>query len=658
MPRALWFQPPRRVLVLFVVVTMVPATALAWLSWQLLKQDRALESQRLQERLDHAADLIAAALDRRLAEAADRLPSLAEPAADALVVTCLPRGIDVQPEGRLLYYPVLSPTPEPPTRVFDAGEALEFQQQDYAAAGAEYRALARGTDPLVRASALVRLGRVLRKAGRRQEALDVYETLAQAGPTPVGGVPGDLLARLARLAVLEALGQASEAERTARALQTDLQHGRWTLDRVTYQFYSQEVERRLGAASPPAADRQGALALAAAVDTLWDEWQAIRRGEGSPRGRHSVWVHGRAVLLLWMSTPDALTALVAGPAYVESQWRGAWQGLGVTVALVDTASHMVFGQAVPPGEPQAVRAMADTGLPWTLRVASADPVADLAQLAGRRRLLLAGLAMMGVVVLVGSYFTARALTRELAVARLQSDFVSAVSHEFRTPLTSMRHLTELLDRGVVSEEDRRKQYYAALSQETSRLHRLVESLLNFGRMEAGALEYRLERVNIAELIEEVVAEFRQERSADGQRIELDADGPMPELRADREALGRALWNLLDNAVKYSPGDTAVRVDLERTGREVVIHVCDQGPGIPAAEQKQIFRKFARGAAARASHIKGTGIGLAMVQHIVRAHHGEVRLDSQPGKGSTFTIVLPGPQSRHGKGTACCAPAGE
>ena len=161
--------------------------------------------------------------------------------------------------------------------------------------------------------------------------------------------------------------------------------------------------------------------------------------------------------------------------------------------------------ALATGPQQALRTASDTRLPWTLRITSVDPAADLAQGAGRRRLLLVGLAMMGFMVLVGGYFTTRAVSRELAVSRLQSDFVSAVSHEFRTPLTSMLHLTDSLDRGIVSDEDRRRQYYAALAHETARLHRLVKSLLNFGRMEAGAVEYRFEPTDIAVLAGDVVA---------------------------------------------------------------------------------------------------------------------------------------------------------
>ncbi|MDA2930873.1 hypothetical protein MYX84_13165 [Acidobacteria bacterium AH-259-O06] len=160
-------------------------------------------------------------------------------------------------------------------------------------------------------------------------------------------------------------------------------------------------------------------------------------------------------------------ALVASPRYVASQWGSIWQSRRVALTLTDVDnSHHVLG---PPGvadEHQAVRASAHTRLPWTLSVASTSPNPDLVELAGRRRLLLAGLALMAFLVLAGSYFIARSVTRELAVARMQSDFVSAVSHEFRTPLTSMRHLIELLVGGVVSGQEHRHQYYAILARET------------------------------------------------------------------------------------------------------------------------------------------------------------------------------------------------
>jgi len=633
-------RPPRHVLALFLAVAAVSVFTLVWLSWRLLKQDRALENQRIQERLERAADLIVASLDLGLSEIENRLSALSDPGDHALSVAFGPSEVETHPGGRLLYYPFAPLDRESPAAVFEAGETLEFRQQNYLGAIAAFRALALSKDPQIRAGALMRLGRNLRKNNQPSEALAVYEELARLGSTSVGGDPAELLARQASCALLKELNRPSELQREAGSLDADLQGGRWQLDRVSYQFHSREVQRWMASKPDSLAERQAALALAAAVESLWEQWQELRRGEGSARGRRSLWVHGQSILLLWDGSPEKLTALAAGPRYLESRWGATWRNLGVIVSLLDNDSHNVL-QPFPPNSPQqALRTSSDTRLPWTLRIASADPAADLAQRAGRRRLLLAGLAMMGVMMLVGGYFTTRAVSRELAVSRLQSDFVSAVSHEFRTPLTSMLHLTDSLDRGIVSDEDRRRQYYAALAHETARLHRLVESLLNFGRMESGAFEYRFEPADLIALAGEVVDEFRKEFASSGHRFEFYADPDLPSLRVDREALSRALWNLLDNAVKYSPGRPAIWVDLAREGKYLAIRVRDQGPGIPVEEQKEIFNKFVRGAAARASNVKGTGVGLAIVRHTVRAHGGEVRVESRPGEGSTFTILLP------------------
>src|SRR5262249_389210 len=157
-----------------------------------------------------------------------------------------------------------------------------------------------------------------------------------------------------------------------------------------------------------------------------------------------------------------------------------------------------------------VRHAAETLLPWTLRLTSAYPDRELAWLAARRRLQIAGFVMLGILTLVGVYLVSRAVAREMAVARLKSEFVAAVSHEFRSPLTSLRHVLDLLENGTIADEQKRQRYYSVLSRETERLHRLVETLLNFGRMEAGAIRYRSDPLDAAELVRAVAVEFQGE----------------------------------------------------------------------------------------------------------------------------------------------------
>jgi signal transduction histidine kinase len=251
----------------------------------------------------------------------------------------------------------------------------------------------------------------------------------------------------------------------------------------------------------------------------------------------------------------------------------------------------------------------------------------------------AGFALLVLMALTASYLIFRAVRREMAVGRLKSDFVAAVSHEFRTPLTALRQFTDMLREHGDLSDDRRRLCYDAQSRATDRLTRLVESLLDFGRIEAGARPYRFERRNCAELVESVVEEFRREAQAAGYEVEFHGNGPA-RIEADGEALSRAVWNLLDNAVKYSPDHRTIEVDLERREQSVAIAVRDRGIGIPANERTAIFTKFHRGEQARTRGINGTGIGLAMVDQIVKAHHGRLELESDPGKGSTFTIFLP------------------
>jgi signal transduction histidine kinase len=317
------------------------------------------------------------------------------------------------------------------------------------------------------------------------------------------------------------------------------------------------------------------------------------------------------------------------------------------LALTDADGRTVIGDPQVPLDRQSVRTALVTNLPWTVH-AIARNTTPATSLSRQAVLMLSGIVVMMLVVAAGGYFITRALARELRTARLQSDFVAAVSHEFRSPLTTVRQLAELLASGRVSTEGRRTEFYEILRRESERLHRLVESLLNFARLEAGELEYRFEAVSPGSFIGDLVRDVQEEIRARGVRIELVGDDPrLPAIRADRELLSLVFWNLLDNAVKYSPDERHVRVEIESSGGHLVVRVRDRGMGIPAAERQEIFRKFVRGAAAKTASIKGTGIGLAMAREIVRAHGGEISVDSEVGVGSTFTVLLPARASDSG-----------
>ena len=656
-----WLRPPKHMLILFLGITVALTTGLGWLGWRMLRQDQALTNQRIQDRLLDAADLLAAALQGRLAateetlsrlsalpvsELSVRAPRYADGLAEgAVIVVFGSTGADAHPGNRLLYYPVVPQPDEPPASVFSRGESLEFRQQDYYGAAEAFRRVARSRDSTTRAGGLLRLGRALRNANRLEPALAAFGDLALMQSTPVFGVPAELQGRYARLTVLDELGQDENVRREAESLHADLHAGRWRITRARYEFYAREVRRRLrfGAGANPPPPDQWRLATAAGVELLWLLWRSGDR-DSLVAGRRTARVEGSPVFLIWRGTPDYLVGLVVSRRFLELAWLEQLAPLmarnEVDLALSDSDGELILTQFGGDASHEVIRTAVETGLPWTLHVASADPSAMLAELADRRRIMVLGMITFAMLIVLGAYAVTRAVSRELKVARLQSEFVAAVSHDFRTPLTSLRQLTELLSTGRVPSDQRRKEYYTVLQRECERLHRLVEGLLDFGRMEAGALEFEMESLNSAELVRAVVEEFRAERAGGDHEIALTIEDNQSTVQADGTALSRALWNLLDNAVKYSPDHRTVRVDVSHDGDLLAIRVHDRGVGIPRDLQGEIFKKFVRGDTAQVAGVKGTGIGLAMVRHIVEAHGGHITLESTPGAGSTFTIMLP------------------
>ncbi len=609
-----WLRPPRNLLVILFLLTLGSVSAVAWFGWRLLAQDSVVEEQRNQERLEQSADRVVAALRSVLAETAERLGAELPGSAASLGPEFVLAGDSLRalPPARLLYRPFPPAGPEAPASIFAEGEALEFDQGQPESAVAWYRSLSRSNDEPVRAGALLRLGRVLRKLGRGNESRAAFTQLSTLDEVLVAGVPAGLVARTA-------LGSHDPKD----DVKDDLRRGRWPLSRGQFEFYWSKVAP--GEPSPVMArETERAATLA------WRE-----RFRQPSRGVATLWADGHPLLILWREAAGGRVMLVTTPEAILK--RGA-AGEETHLAAVDSEGRVVAGQRVQAGR-AAVRTAAESRLPWALYVMRDTSRMDAGTLA-RQRYLLFAMTVMVAFLLAGTYFIARAIRREMAVSQLQSDFVAAVSHEFRSPLTSMRQLSEILAFGRLPSEDRRQLYYRTLVSETERLQRLVEKLLNFGGIEAGRRRYHFEPVDTGDLVAHVAAEFERQIAGSGRLIELHGKASGCRIEADREALSIALRNLVDNALKYSPEHPTIWVEWGRENDSVAIRVRDQGPGIPPSERKAIFHKFVRGSAASAGGVKGTGVGLAMVRHIVVAHGGDIQVASEPGRGSTFTMLLP------------------
>ncbi|HEX2062192.1 MAG TPA: HAMP domain-containing sensor histidine kinase, partial [Thermoanaerobaculia bacterium] len=247
------------------------------------------------------------------------------------------------------------------------------------------------------------------------------------------------------------------------------------------------------------------------------------------------------------------------------------------------------------------------------------------------------------VVLLGAVgLSLGAVARQMRLSQMKSDFVSNVSHELRTPLSSIRVFGEYMRLGRVEKPEKVRQYGEYIEAESRRLTQLINNILDFSKIESAEKKYRFCETDIAQLVEQTVAAFEVPLRDHGVVISFEAD-PVPPLNVDRDAIGQVLMNLLDNAVKYSNGRKDIDVRVRATPSEVRISVRDYGIGIPAVEQKKIFEKFYRVGSTLVHDVKGSGLGLSIVKHVVEAHGGRVELTSTPGSGSTFTLVLPAAQ---------------
>ena len=257
--------------------------------------------------------------------------------------------------------------------------------------------------------------------------------------------------------------------------------------------------------------------------------------------------------------------------------------------------------------------------------------------------LLLGILTVSFVAVVGTgvVLVLVFVRREAKLSELQADFVSKVSHELRTPLTAIRLFAETIARGrsTASEDPATvDKCLDLLLKECERLTRRIERLLDWGRMEAGRKIYDLRAEPVREVVEEAVQTFSPLHT---ERFEFSCDMPpsLPAVLVDRHAIVDAIVNLLSNAYKYGGSPPVVRLAVSAADDEVTIAVSDNGQGISRPEQRRIFDKFYRIDDRLSRAREGSGLGLAIVKHVVRAHGGRVRVDSEEGKGSTFSIVL-------------------
>lgn len=285
---------------------------------------------------------------------------------------------------------------------------------------------------------------------------------------------------------------------------------------------------------------------------------------------------------------------------------------------------------------------------WGLRTSyGPQPIPEIVSASTRPQQAL--MIVLAIAMALGVFLVAGAAAREVRVAELKSNFVASVSHDLKTPLALIQLFAETLELGRVRTPDRAQEYYGIINGEAKKLTRLIENILDFSRMEAGLRPYRMEPADLRESVTKVLSRMETQFTQGNFAVTTQIEPHLPRILADEGAAEQAIENLLANAMKYSGDSKSIEVSARRAGGHIVVSVTDHGIGISRREQGRIFRKFYRVQRELGGGPQGTGLGLAIVDHTMRGHGGFVKVESEPDRGSTFSLhfPIPGENAFHG-----------
>jgi len=674
----------------------------------LLEKERLEETRQAADRVLKAVDSEITAAETGLSKTAAALPrtptvdtmaALKDLAAAVPLIEqifCLQDLQDIRfPVATLLYVPDGRRRDEPPPFA-DAGvsarirtaQQLEFRDRDYGRALAVYQqALARAGEASVKGTILNAIARVQRRSGLLRDALATYEKIVREHRETIipEGMPLGPSASLEIGSLTRELGDSARSLQACVGLYRSLIRRDWELKRSEFEFFvgraknlipeilaarpsgldlepAQKELRELGfeeAAARIRTDRMLAFEGAAVPALKARLMTAVGLQEANRRFLRVTLDTGDPPYLVSIQRPTGRTGgapeqswgiIIDAGKLKEDVLRAALRDQfpsGETAwAVRGRDGAALLSSEDPPGGPMTFRTNFASNFPdWTLEFHRRPSRLIKTFLLSRRGFYFFALLLLAGILVFGLVLTIRSVSHELELARLKSDFVSTVSHEFKSPLTSIRQLAEMLQSGRVPSEERRQKYYDVLLEQSERLALLTDNILSLAKIESGRAAFKFEGTDVTALLTEIVGSIQERVRHEGFAIELEVKGDLPSLTADRTALSQAITNLVDNAIKYSGESRRIAVSARRDGQAVVVAVQDFGVGIQKRDLDRVFERFFRGGDELTRTVKGSGLGLTLVKEIVEAHRGRVLVESEPGKGSVFSVRLPLPQMK-------------
>lgn len=553
-------------------------------------------------------------------------------------------------------------------KIMEPGWKLEFREKRYIDAVNFYRNLLSGNkDKYLHGEVLNAIARNLKKQNNFKEALKTYEQILVDYPDYYiqNEIPLGLIALLETGKIQHSLGDTLEALETTQLLLKNLQNSRWNMSKSHF-INSVSETKRIIENSKSGNDKNNAriesnYLLLDSISSLEKHTPYIldfREGvgpdifsnlsfSGNQPVRFKYGINGENYLIaVSKHSEEKYLGLIYNQESIlentviplieqhattsEFEWK-IENMKGEVLHRSDTLQHLdIFNQTSLPADLPA----------WSFLFYPHERSMLSSFLQTSEGIFFYIFVLIIIILAFGLFLIINAVNNEIKLSKLKSHFITTVSHEFKSPLASIRQMAEMLEHDRVPTAERKQKYYQGIVQQSERLSHLIENILNYSKMEEKQKVFQFQKADLVPMIEDVVESFENFMSVKGFNINYSKTGDIPEFCFDKEAMEQVLHNLLDNACKYSGNSKNIEVNLERKNEQVLISIKDYGLGIKKEDQDKIFNRFYRVGNELTQKVKGSGIGLTIVKQIVEAHEGKITVESEPDQGSTFFIALP------------------
>jgi signal transduction histidine kinase len=532
----------------------------------------------------------------------------------------------------------------------------------------------------MKAELLSVIARVQKKSTLFRDAIKTYEVIARdySNVQTSGGVPLGLAARSEISSLSLTIGDTLAAIKISSDLYKDLIDRKWALERAQYDFFSRNIKESIDSilSHAPLAEpvqqynssfsklkaeeqdqrriterlltfqENAAADLKAKVPLITEEPRNAARRFTLESGEHEYLVSLLGQYTRNENKGNQIRGLLLNADYLRDSIL--YQALQSNVNSGKTGwivkgrdEKTILKSENSPSGSITVRTNFEGGFPpWFIELYQNDPDLFETFLFSRRGIYFYMFILLAGILIFGLALTVRTVAHELELSKMKSDFVSTISHEFKSPLSSIRQLAEMLQSGRVPSENRRQEYYDVLVEQSERLSLLIDNILDFAKIEEGRKTFDFQIVDIGLLLKEIISVIQDQVRHKDFVIQAEIEKSLPPIKADRESITQAITNLIDNAVKYSGDSRKIIVRAYAVDQYLIFTVKDFGIGIRKEEIDKVFERFYRGGDELTRTVKGSGLGLTLVKQIIEAHHGEITVESSPGRGSTFTVRIP------------------